>query len=94
MNKKLIFGASAILCLAAVFPLPYGFYNFLRFAITITSVLAAIELIKENNFIWVLFGGIAILFNPIIPIHLTKDIWFVIDLIVAGAFGWRAFRDE
>lgn len=31
-------------------------------------------------------GGIAILVNPIIPVHLTKDIWVIIDLIVAILF--------
>jgi len=31
-------------------------------------------------------GGIAILFNPIIPVYLTKEIWVVIDFIIAIVF--------
>ena len=34
MDKKIIYGAAGLLCLAAVFPLPYGFYIFLRLAVT------------------------------------------------------------
>lgn len=37
-------------------------------------------------------GGIAILFNPIIPVHLTKDIWVIIDLIVAILFLVSIFK--
>jgi len=31
-------------------------------------------------------GGIAILFNPILPTYLTKGIWVFIDLVVALVF--------
>ena len=34
-----------------------------------------------------LFGLIVVLFNPIVPIHLTKEIWRPIDLASAIIFG-------
>jgi len=33
-----------------------------------------------------LFGFIAVLFNPLIPVHLWREIWQPIDLAVAAAF--------
>jgi hypothetical protein len=92
MDKKFIYGAAAFMCLTAVFPLPYGFYTFLRLAVSVAGVFAALELKSENNFLWVLFGGITLLFNPIFPVYLDKEVWFPIDLIVAGCFGWLVFR--
>jgi len=32
------------------------------------------------------FGLVGALFNPIIPVHLSRDTWTVVDLIVAGLF--------
>ena len=93
MEKKFIYGGAALSCLLAVLPLPYGFYTFLRLAVSVAGVFAAIELRREDNFLWLLFGAIVLLFNPIIPIYLTREVWFPIDLIVAGCFAWIIFRD-
>lgn len=93
MDKKLIYGAAGLICIAAVFPLPYGFYTFVRLVVSIASIFAAIELKNEENFIWVLFGAVALLFNPIVPVHLDRGLWFPIDLIVGGSFGWMVFRN-
>lgn len=75
------------MCIIAVFPLPYGYYTFLRIAISLAGCIAAFDLIKKSNPLWLVFAGIVILFNPIIPIHLSREIWFFIDLIVAILFG-------
>ena len=94
MDKKLVFGAAGILCFVAVLPLPYGFYTLLRFVVTAASILAAIHLRNENNFLWVIFAGICILFNPFIPVYLDKGTWFPIDLAVSGAFCWLFFKEK
>jgi hypothetical protein len=31
-------------------------------------------------------GLVALLFNPVVPVHLTREIWFFIDLAVAAIF--------
>ena len=33
-----------------------------------------------------LFGFIAVLFNPLIPIHLSREIWQPIDVVCATLF--------
>ncbi|MDC0564565.1 hypothetical protein OAP51_07215 [Alphaproteobacteria bacterium] len=92
MEKKFVYGGAGLLCLLAVLPLPYGFYTFLRLAVSIAGVFSAIELKREENFLWLFFGAIVLLFNPIIPIYLTREVWFPIDLFVAGCFAWLTFR--
>ena len=92
MDKKKLYLIGLAICLGAIAPLPYGFYTFVRITVTIIGVVAALDFYKNQDGIWILFGGIALIFNPIIPIYLNREIWFFIDLIVAGAFGYAAFK--
>lgn len=74
--------------LLAIADLPYGYYTILRIIVTIVAGITAFIASEQDNEIWMLlFGAIAILFNPIIPIYLDKDAWLVIDIIVAILFG-------
>ena len=62
---------------------PYGFFTMLRFVVFASSAYVAwiaYEAQKEK-WVWV-FGFLAVLFNPFIIIHLNRDMWSVIDLIV------------
>jgi len=66
---------------------PYGYYQLLRWLIAGTAVFLifiASEL-EKRAWIWII-AAIAILFNPIIPIYLSKEIWVVIDFIAAIIF--------
>ena len=76
------------LLLIAVLPLPYGYYMLLRLIIPVCSIIVAVNAYKtqpDTIFLYV-FIGMAILYNPLIPISLFKEIWIVINLITAGAF--------
>jgi len=79
---------SALLFLA-VFPLPYGYYTFLRLVITGMAIFYAYWLYqaeKKDFYFWSLVA-IIVLFNPIIPIYLiSKLLWGFVDIIVAGFF--------
>lgn len=85
---KAIAIAAAVLLLLAIAPLPIGYYTFLRIATTIAAVLLIIDSYKGKANIWsIVFGIIAILFNPIIPIYLyQKDKWMLIDIGAAVLF--------
>ena len=79
----------AILLLVAVFPWPYGFYIFLRLGISIVGAWLAYEQWKHDDAVsgWVVaLGAIALLYNPLIPIHLTREIWSVLNIATAGLF--------
>lgn len=79
----------SVMLLLALAPLPYGYYTLLRLVVTAVAVFAAaIEFKGRQQFTtWsVLLGLIALLFNPIIPVHLTRGMWAVIDTVVALIF--------
>lgn len=81
--------APAALLLLAIAPWPYGFYNLLRLAICTVSAWLAYEQWKHDDAVsgWVVaLGGTALLYNPLIPIHLTREIWTVLNVAAAGVF--------
>ncbi|MBW8015052.1 MAG: hypothetical protein FVQ82_02625 [Planctomycetes bacterium] len=90
MNKRphlipsLIAAAMLLLALA---DLPYGYYQLLRLVVCGVSVYIAVTAYSWQKMwgVW-LFGFIALLFNPLIPIHLSREIWQPIDVVCAILF--------
>ncbi len=85
LSRRLTPSICALLGIAA-FDLPYGYYQFLRIAVTIWGIITLYKLHnqepanKHTSIITLISGGIAILYNPLIPVHLTKDIWTILNL--------------
>lgn len=81
------------LLLLALADLPIGYYTLVRVVVTIGAVAVIVtEFDKGLNFWNILFGLIAIIFNPLIPIYLgDKDTWIPIDIIAAVFFGIKSF---
>ncbi len=78
--------------LLGILDFPYAYYTLLRIVVTVVSAFAAYNAVENDQQPWmIIFGAVAILFNPIIPIYLNKEIWVVIDVIVAGLFGVSVF---
>jgi len=66
---------------------PYGYYQFLRWLILGIGAYSAYLSYNNEEKIWTwIFGITAVLFNPIIPFALQKEVWQVIDVIVAIIF--------
>ncbi len=67
----------------AVFPWPYGYYQLLRVIVCVISIALFIFECKRSGVgIWSsLFLINALIYNPIIPIHLDKAFWFFINVI-------------
>ena len=85
MPPIVIYVAVGMLWIGAA-PLPYGYYTLLRLVVTIVFVWAAYVAYQgKQNMLLYVFGLLALLFNPIIPIYLDKTLWAVID-IAAGIF--------
>jgi len=89
---KILYVTAALLFIA-IFGLPYGYYTFLRLAVTGMALYAAFGLLEKGsgNF-WVMLF-IALLFNPLIPINLSKDIWMLINIITGSYFTVIAYRN-
>jgi hypothetical protein len=78
---------AAAMLVGALGPWPYSYYQILRFLTSGSAVYIAFLGYnwKKSWVVW-LFGVIALLFNPLIPIHLSKEIWQPIDIICAWLF--------
>lgn len=76
--------ASATLLPALLDGWQYGFFTILRFVVFSSTVYVAYLSFQEEKEGWAWsLGGIAVLFNPFIPVYLTRDVWVVIDFITA-----------
>ena len=68
--------------------MPYGYYNLLRLVVCGCLIYFAYQRYQKQDmtFVWI-FGFLAILYNPIIPVHLyEKEIWMVVNIITAIIF--------
>ena len=86
---------AVLLILAPLINFPYGYYMFLRLIVTITSIMTIVYVIKAAggiNEISIIFGLIAILYNPIVPINLSREIWLPINFITAGIYIFCFYR--
>lgn len=84
MKKEILYIVCALLVIGAL-PLPfYGFYTFVRIVAFLTFGYCALTVNKDTWVFWA-FIGLAILFNPFIPIHMSKEAWAVIDISSAIA---------
>lgn len=65
----------------ALLPMPYGYYLFLRLAVCAYAVFVfAHEQKKGICFGSISAAAIALLYNPIIKVHLNKDIWMGVNV--------------
>lgn len=89
--RCLVIGCAGIL-LIGLADLSIGFYTFLHILVTIGTILVVVnEFENELKLGTIVFRLIAIVFNPLIPIHLgDKGLWMPIDLIGAIIFIFRA----
>lgn len=76
----------AALLLIATARLPYGYYMFLRIVVCAFAALIAFSSWRDDKTsrAWaIVFGAVAILFNPLVPIYLSRGDWFYLDIGVA-----------
>lgn len=72
--------------------MPYGYYTLLRFVLCGSAILLLLASLESANsiIIWI-FGATAVLYNPIVPIHLgDKSIWVVLNLVTIFGF-WAVY---
>lgn len=86
----------AVALVLGVLPLPYAYYPLLRIIVCIAAGFLVWKEYKLreaslSGFTFA-FGAVAIIFNPIAPIYLTKFIWSFLDIVAAVVFvshWWR-----
>jgi hypothetical protein len=95
MNKTLLLICTGLLFIALA-DLPIGYYIFLRIVVTIGAVSVIVTEFENGINFWIIvFGIIAIVFNPLIPVYLNnKDIWMPIDILAAILFLIKSFTNK
>tara|TARA_B100001123_G_C15108753_1_gene946601 strand:- start:765 stop:1082 length:318 start_codon:yes stop_codon:yes gene_type:complete len=84
-----------LLILAPIISFPYGFYTFLRLAVSVSAGIIIYNFYKAKSGIdevSIIFAIILILYNPIIPIHLTREIWLPINFVSAGIYFYGYYK--
>lgn len=78
--------AIGLALIVGILPWPYVYYVLLRVAVCggCTWLVHKALQAKDSNRAWFM-GGIAVLFNPIFPIFLSRSVWRAIDLVFGVA---------
>lgn len=90
-TDKIMYTAPCLVCAAmlfiALFQLPYGYYTLLRLVVCLSSTFLAYlayEIRKMKSVFLLIL--IAVLFNPVIPVHLDQETWAAIDVVCGLIF--------
>lgn len=82
MNKIIKIGLAILffLCLA---DMPYGYYQLVRFIGLIGFAILAYQANQRNKQKeMIIYGGLALLFQPFFKIALGREIWNIVDVVV------------
>lgn len=77
---KIVLAVLLFLCLAKM---PYGYYQFVRFAGLIGFAILAYQANQQNKQTeMIVYGTLALLFQPLFKIALGRELWNIVDVIV------------
>ena len=77
---KIIISALLFLCLA---DMPFGYYQFVRFAGLVGFVVLAYQAHEQGRQTeMIIYAGLALLFQPFFKIALGREIWNIVDVVV------------
>jgi glucose-6-phosphate-specific signal transduction histidine kinase len=86
----------AAMMLVALLNLPYGYYQLLRVVTLVAAGWIAVGAWQGNRQAWAIaFGLLALLYNPIAPIHFERETWRILNVAGAAlltAGWWRLAR--
>ena len=75
----------AALLLICLFHLPYGYYSLIRFiAVVCFAILAYFENERKNIPMVIIFVALAFLFQPFAKVELNRQVWNIVDVVVAA----------
>ena len=86
---------AVLLIIAPLVSFPYGFYTLLRLIVSITSGFIIYHSYKGAggvNEISIIFALILILYNPFVPVHLSREIWMPINFITSGIYFYGFYK--
>ena len=80
MVIKIIIAVLFFICLA---DMPYSFYQFIRFAGLVGFAILAYQAHEQGKQKeMIIYGGLALLFQPFFKVALGRQIWNIVDFVV------------
>jgi len=77
-----------VLLLALLFPPSAGYLIGLQFAVCLGACIVFSQALQSRKAAWALsFAAVAILFNPVLPVVLSRNYSVVLDCLSLGLFG-------
>lgn len=78
---QLILAALLLLCLA---PMPYGYFQLIRFvSMVVFGVMAYDYAQRKQGGLMITFCALTLLFQPFLKVSLGRGLWNIVDVIVA-----------
>jgi len=72
---------------------PYGYYILLRIVCCATCAYLAVVAVRNGKTQWGwVFGVFAVIYNPVFSVHLTREIWSVINLVTIAVLAVSAYQ--
>lgn len=69
---------------------PYGYYLVMRWIVSAVFLYLAISAHEERRaswaWVWAVTAGI---YNPIVPVHATRELWSIVNVITIGLVIFR-----
>ncbi len=88
----ILLAALLLLCLA---PMPYGYYQLVRFVSMVVFAVMAYQYYVKKQELWaVAFCALALLFQPFFKVALGRTMWNIVDVVVAIILLVMAFIDK
>ena len=82
MEKTLKITLSILLVLCLL-KMPYGYYQFVRFISCIVFAYLAYQENLNKSKLVLVYVALAVLFQPFVKISLGRELWNIVDVIVA-----------
>ncbi len=85
----------AILFFLCLVDMPYGYYQFVRFAGLIGFTVLAYKANQQGRQTeMIIYGGLALLFQPFFKIALGRQMWNIVDIVVGIGLLISIFRKQ
>ena len=95
MNIKLLYLLLSALLLLCLAPMPYGYYQLMRFISMVLFALFAYNYwIKEIKPLAITYGALALLFQPFVKVALGRAMWNVTDVVALGLIGIYLYENN
>ena len=83
----------AILLFGCLLDMPYGYYQLVRFLALIGFGILAYQAVQANKQMeMIIYGALALLFQPFFKVALGRELWNIVDVVVGIGLVINVFK--